>query len=333
VEAALKKLTKQIVLVDGATGYLGNHVVDALLTKGAHVRALVRPQASAADIAYLQSIGATIFQADLLNFENSAGQRRKLEEAFSGITSAVHLIGSVAPARGEKFAQLHGEQSRAFASWCVRAKDVDGGFSRACAVTSLGANLDAPSEYLRSKREAELALLAELDGAQISSTIFRPSLIVGRKVGRRDSKLVKRYRHLAKTRKIVPLINGGNNLLQPVFVCDLAEAIAEKIFAGANNQSDICEIGGARVLSMKEIVLAIMAALDLKKPFFNIPSGVALAAASVMQRWQDVPLISKDQAIMAGFDNICQDNRLAEIIKRPPTDLSVALATYRNWEN
>ncbi len=331
VETAISKLSdNQIVLVDGATGYLGNHVVAALSQQGAKVHALVRPQATPADIAFLEQCGAQIFQADLTNFQNTpAGQKRKLEDAFAGITAAVHLIGSVAPGKNEKFAQLHQEQSRAFASWCVRAKDV-GGFAHAAMITSLGADLDSPSEYLRSKREAELALLAELDGAQITSTIFRPSLIVGRTVGRRDSKLVKRYRHLARTRPLVPLINGGKNLVQPVFVADLAEAIVTKISAAG--VSDICEIGGLAPISMRQVVSEILSVLGIKKSFFDIPVPVALAAAGVMQRFQNVPLVSKDQALMAGFDNICHDNKLAEIIGRPPTELGQALSTYRNWD-
>lgn|GEM_PF-347618 len=328
------------VLVDGASGYLGNHVVAALLNRGLVVHALVRPQVADSDREFLQASGAQVFAVDLAPFQTdmATGQRRKLEEAFAGVTHAVHLIGSIAPAKAENFSQLHQDQSRAFASWCVRAKDV-GGFARAAMVTALGAEQSAASEYLRSKREGELALLSELEPANIPSSIFRPSLIVGRAVGRRDSKLVKRYRQLARTRPFVPLINGGRNLVQPVFVSDLAEAIVERLcrqsnvdFTRADFTSETFEIGGAQPLSMREVVEALMAAIDIKKSFVEIPVPIALAAANLMQRFQDVPLLSADQVRMTSFDNICSDNALSKIIDRTPTSLVDALATYHNWD-
>lgn len=325
------------VLVDGASGYLGNHVVAALLNRGLIVHALVRPQIAPSDLEFLQESGAQVFAADLESFQGdlSTAQRSKLEEAFSGVTHAVHLIGSIAPGKGEKFSQLHQDQSRAFASWCVRARDV-GGFSRAAMVTALGADKNAASEYLRSKREGELALLAELEPAHIASSIFRPSLIVGRSAGRRDSKLIKRYRELARTRPFVPLINGGRNLVQPVFVADLAEAIVERLCQQSSDgtssvNSETFEIGGAQPLSMKEVVQALMTALNIKKSFVDIPQPLALAAAKLMQRLQEVPLLSVDQVRMTGFDNVCSENALSRIVGRAPTSLSEAMATYHNW--
>jgi NADH dehydrogenase len=335
VEKGLTVSALTRVLVDGASGYLGNHVVAALLNRGLIVHALVRPKIAASDLEFLQESGAQVFAADLASFHSdlSTAQRSKLEEAFTGVTHAVHLIGSIAPGKGEKFSQLHQDQSSAFASWCVRARDV-GGFARAAMVTALGADQNAASEYLRSKREGELALLAELEPAHIASSIFRPSLIVGRSVGRRDSKLIKRYRELARTRPFVPLINGGRNLVQPVFVADLAEAIVERLCQQASDStlnSETFEIGGAQALSMKEVVQALMTALNINKSFVDIPQPLALAAAKLMQRVQEVPLLSVDQVRMTGFDNICTENALTRIVGRAPTSLSEAMATYRNW--
>ena len=326
------------VLVDGASGYLGNHVVAALLKRGLVVHALVRPQVAARDRQFLEESGAQVFAADLAPFQSnlSTSHRRTLEEAFTGVSHAVHLIGSIAPAKSENFSQLHQEQSRAFASWCVRARDV-AGFSGVAMVTALGADQGAASEYLRTKREGELALLSELEPARIASSIFRPSLIVGRAVGFRDSKLVKRYRHLARTRPFVPLINGGRNLVQPVFVVDLAEAIVERLCQQAELESTTdftgktFEIGGSEALPMKEVVEAIMMAINIKKPFLDIPANLALGVASLLQRLQEVPMLSADQVRMTGFDNVCIDNALSSIIGRRPTSLVEALATYKNW--
>lgn len=320
------------VLVDGATGYLGNHVVTALIRAGATVHALIRAQARPEDRAFLEQAGCRVFEGELGLFQDNLGamQRRKLEEAFAGVTDAVHLIGSIAPTRDEKFEQLHRDQSRAFASWCVRAKNL-GGFDRAVMVTALGADSDAVSEYLRSKKAGEQALLSELEAAEISATIFRPSLIIGKVVGGRDSKLMKRYRTLAATRPFVPLINGGKNLVQPVFVADLADAIAATIVGNDKNANkvEIVEIGGPQQLSMRELVSELLAVLGIKKGFFDLPPQGALIAAGLMERFQKVPLLSRDQAIMACHDNVCSDNMLSDLIGRAPATVRQALETYR----
>ena len=83
---------------------------------------------------------------------------------------------------------------------------------------------------------------------------------------------------------------------------------------------------------MREFVEALMAAIDIKKSFVEIPGPIALAAAKLMQRFQDVPLLSADQVRMTSFDNICSDNALSKIIDRTPTSLVDALATYHNWD-
>ncbi len=323
-------MNAQTVLVDGATGYLGNHVVSSLIRSGATVHALIRPQARAEDRAFLEQAGCKVFEGELALYQDNlpATQRRKLDDAFAGVTHAVHLIGSIAPTKDEKFDQLHRDQSRAFASWCVRAKNLNG-FKRALMVTALGADSEARSEYLRSKRAGEMALLAELEAANIGVTIFRPSLIIGRLVGSRDSKLMKRYRTLAATRPLVPLINGGHNLVQPVFVGDLADAIAGKVSAAENNNVEIVEIGGAEQISMRALVGELLAVLGIKKNFLDLPPQGALFVAGLMERFQKVPLLSKDQAIMACHDNVCTDNALGELISpEPVTTVRQALETY-----
>ncbi len=84
------------------------------------MRCLVRPQAKAADIAMLKSCGAEIFQADL------SGSSAQLEKSFAGSRAAIHLIGSVAPKRGETFEQLHIEQTEKFCPNVSESRSAEG---------------------------------------------------------------------------------------------------------------------------------------------------------------------------------------------------------------
>lgn len=309
------------VLVDGASGYLGLHLVQALLQEGFLVRALVRPQARQEDRDQLTSLGAQVFVAPLVEGVCGA-EAETLERAFHGVDFAVHLIGSIAPARQESFSDLHPQAASVFAS---RAREA--AVSRVAMVTALGACRTSRSLYLHSKADAEEAVCGILGPERVS--IFRPSLIVGRTVGRRDSKLVNRYRELIDKRPMVPLINGGKNLLEPVFVGDLALAIAASLKLPPALGAGVFEIGGPNRVSMREFVEAL-AGLQPGKTvkFLNLPYALARSLAALSEKISDVPVLSVDQAYLATMDNVTTENRLPGLLPGPAASLPTALATY-----
>ena len=79
------------VVVTGASGYLGQHVISELLKRGANVRAVVRTDCPPTDLAMLQKMGASVFTGHLTDGASD------LDRAFNGADYALHLIGSVAP--------------------------------------------------------------------------------------------------------------------------------------------------------------------------------------------------------------------------------------------
>lgn len=307
------------VLVDGASGYLGLHLVQRLLQDGLLVKALVRPQARQEDRDQLIALGAQVFVAPLVEGISGA-EAATLERAFAGVDFAVHLIGSIAPARQESFSGLHPQAASAFAS---RAREA--AVSRVAMVTALGASRTSRSLYLQSKADAEEAVCGILGPDKVS--IFRPSLIVGRTIGRRDSKLVNRYRELINKRPMVPLINGGKNLLEPVFVGDLALAIAASLKLPPALSAGVFEIGGPDRVSMREFVEALAGAGKTVK-FLNLPYALARSLAALSEKLSDVPVLSVDQAYLATMDNVTTKNRLAGLLPGPAMGLQAALATY-----
>lgn len=311
------------ILVDGSSGYVGSHLVAFLLQAGAEVVALVRPSCRAADRDFLAGLGAEVLACELGSADIE--ERRRLESAFAGCDWAVHLIGSIAPARHESMQGLHQEQTAAFADWCARACAL-GRFEKVCMVTALGASGDSKSAYLRTKYDAEKTLFSALQG-KVKSCVLRPSLIVGRQVGHRDSKLIARYRTLIRTRPFVPLIAGGKNLIQPVFVGDLVEAIACTL---AGEAQGALEIGGASTVTMVQLVQYLSQIEGLKKPSFAVPVALAKLLAILLERFQEVPTLSFDQVILANQDMICQtnSNALAQILGREPFSWSQALDSY-----
>ena len=148
------------VLVDGATGYIGSHLVHALAKirdDKTKIRCLVRKNANDSDVNFLQTSGARIFRADL----HDDG----LDSAFSEIDIACHLIGSIAPRRGETPASLHVEQTERFVQQCLTAK-----VKKIIMVSACGANPRAESDYHSTKWRAERIILE----SGIPSHILRP---------------------------------------------------------------------------------------------------------------------------------------------------------------
>jgi NADH dehydrogenase len=312
--------TKEIIAVDGATGYVGSHLVAALTAKGYNVRCLVHPQAKQKDLDFLSSLGGQIVVVDLSSPNDG------IVQALSGVKTAVHLVGSIAPRRGVSLSSLHQEQTKNLARAAQKAA-----VGKVVMITALGTERDAESTYHKTKWQAEQILKEHsfLGGEKNSYDfiVLRPSLIVGRRVGNRDSKLVKRLLEIINSKPYVPLINGGKNRIQPIFISDLIAAI---IFAIESTKwsSQVVELGGPDIISMRELVCLLQSALVAHKPIVDLSPNVANAIAFICQMVQEVPVVSQDQIKMSLRDNLCQDNQLASVSGLKPTPVTEAVQDY-----
>ncbi len=308
---------RQRVLVDGATGYLGSHLVHKLCLSGYNVRALVHPGARSVDVDFLKQQGAEVFTADLSAPTNS--------NAFDGCAFVVHLIGSVAPKKGERLEDLHTGQTRNLVAACSAA-----GVKRIVMITSLGAKQDADNSYHATKWMAE----NEIRNSGLEYVILRPPLLLGRVVGYRDSKLVKRYREIILGKKVVPLINGGKNKIQPLFIGDLVEAICLSLAAQSNavvNQT--LEIGGPEVMTLRQFVENFMDALGVHKSIVALHPSLASVLAVICESVQTVPTVNRDQVKLALSDNVCADNALLNVLKLDLTPVKSAFESYNTVQS
>jgi nucleoside-diphosphate-sugar epimerase len=301
------------VVVDGASGYVGSHLVASLSENGFEVRALVHKGAKEKDTQFLKSLKAKVYVADLDADSN------QLNEAFNGVKAVVHLIGSIAPPKGETMQNLHVNQTRQLISLC-KSNQVE----KVIMVTALGSSSEAASNYHSTKWQAEELLRT----SGLNFVILRPSLIFGRQVGDRDSKLVARLIQAIEKKPVVPLINGGVNLIQPIFIGDLVNALIASI-----QRDDLVnqtyELGGANVVSMKDFVAMLMDTLSTKKPVVSLPTPLAVLLATCMEATSRVPLISRDQVRIAKNNNVCTTNDLSMKLGIEPRHIRVGLNTYK----
>ncbi|HEX3162017.1 MAG TPA: complex I NDUFA9 subunit family protein [Pseudolabrys sp.] len=278
-----------LVTVYGGSGFLGRHVVRALAKRHYRIRVAVRRPELA---GYLQPLGRVgqihAVQANLRH----AGS---VEAAARDAQVVVNLVGVLFERGRQRFDSVHayGAEQIALAAHAHGAHMVH--------VSAIGADENSPSAYARSKAKAEQLVWA----AQPSAAIMRPSIMFGP-----EDDFFNRFAALARLSPALPLIGGGLTRFQPVFVGDVATAIADAV-DGNVRPSTIYELGGPDVRTFKELMQFVLATIERKRLLIPIPFFVARMQAMFLQ-YLPKPLLTPDQVELLRADNIVSESATAE---------------------
>jgi NADH dehydrogenase len=164
-------------------------------------------------------------------------------------------------------------------------------------VSAIGADEHADSSYARSKAAGEKAVLA----ATPAATILRPSVVFGP-----EDNFINRFAGLAKISPVMPLIGGGSTKLQPVYVGDVASAVADAV-DGKTKAGAPYELGGPEVLSMREIMEIILATIDRERMLLSWPFALAKFQALFLQFMPGPLKLTPDQVTLLRSDNVVSD--------------------------
>ena len=266
----------QRVFVTGGTGFVGKHVVRALLASGFLVRCLVRP-GSEGGLRGFQSIDRV--PGDVLRSEHLAA-------SAEGCSAVVHLVGIIREhrARGITFDRLH---AQATLNMLALAKEA--GITRYLQMSALGARSDARSRYHQTKWRAEEAVR----GSGTEWTIFRPAIIFGS-----GDEFVSGLAGMIRRLPVVPVLGDGMYRLQPVSVEHVAEGIARALL-GATSVGQTYDVAGSRAHTFVEIVDEIGAALGRPRVHkIHIPLGAVKLATRALQWLPLYPLTTDQIAIL-----------------------------------
>ena len=223
----------RLATVFGGSGFVGRHTVRALAKAGWRVRAAVRRPDLAGHLQPLGSVGQIMAVQANLRYPQSVAR------ALAGSTCVVNAVGILAGTGAQTFDVLHVEGARAIAKAAREA-----GVARLIHVSAIGADRASKAHYARSKADGERAVLEEYPDA----IILRPSIVFGP-----EDQFFNRFAGLAQMSPFLPLIGGGKTMFQPVFVGDLAAAIAAAA-AGMGNPGAVYEIGGPEVASFRQLL-------------------------------------------------------------------------------
>jgi NADH dehydrogenase len=161
-------------------------------------------------------------------------------------------------------------------------------------VSAIGADDQSASAYARAKADGEKAVLAALP----SATIMRPSVVFGP-----EDQFTNRFAALARLSPVLPLIGGGLTKLQPVYVGDVATAVADAV-DGKTKPGAVYELGGPEVFSMRRIMEIILSITDRTRMLISLPFGLAKFQAAVLQFAPGPLKLTPDQVELLRSDNV-----------------------------
>lgn len=263
------------VTIFGGGGFIGRYVSQYLLKAGVRLRVASRDPRDSYFLQPLAQVG------QLGRVHANITDRRSVADAVKGADCVINLTGAFRNMQAVHVdgARIVGEEARS------------AGAKALVHISAIGADSASESNYGRTKGEGEAAVREAFAGA----TIVRPSLVFGA-----EDALTNRFAALGRF-PVVPVL-ASKTKFQPVFVRDLAQAIAAAALDPRAHGGLTYEIGGPQILSMIELHRAIYAVTGQAPELIELPN-IAGTALSKLGFLPGAPL-TRDQWAMLQHDNV-----------------------------
>lgn len=292
------------VLVTGAAGFLGLHLLPRLISRGHLVRAVYR---SAPPKPGSEGPGIEWRQADLTDRESIAG-------IAAGCDRVVHLSGRFLARREASLGREHGTGTRNL-MWELRGSDVE----RVVLVSALGASPDA-GEFFRTKFEAEDVVMS----TDLDHVILRPSVIYG--PGDHFTTPIVR---ILRSFPVFPMLGDGTFELQPLAVEDMVDVLTQAVenpdLAGRS-----FDAAGPERLSFVRIVRILGETIGRPRPVLPLPAPLAGPASRIADRFGLPSPFSTAQLDILRFGSVLptENNPVKSVFHLKPLPFADAVTDY-----
>ena len=288
------------VLVLGGTGFVGSHVCQKLALLPVRITLPTRRPENAKHLQLLPTVD--VLTADVHD-------ETALARLVAGHDAVVNLV-AILHGTEAAFDRVHVQLPQKLARACLAA-----GVRRVVHVSALGAALDAPSMYQRSKARGEQVLqMGALD-----LTLLRPSVIFGA-----EDKFLNVFARLQQIFPVVPLAGAGTRF-QPVWVQDVAQAVVHCL-QHPDTARQIFDLCGPDVMTLKQLVQFAAKASGINhgrgRAVLGLPLALGRVQAALMALAPGEPLMSRDNLDSMAVDNIT-DGRLPGLAALGITPASV----------
>ena len=300
------------ITIFGASGFLGRHIVRHLAPLGVTIRVPTRDPEKALVLKPLGDVGQIVPVATRL--DNDHAVRLAIGQGNAQSDTVINLTGILFEPRKGDFRRVHVELAARIARLAKEA-----GARRLIHISALGIDALSPSSYSRSKAEGEAAVRAAFPDV----TILRPSIVFGP-----EDNFFNRFSSMARFAPFLPLIGGGLTRFQPVYVGDVAAAVAA-VLAQPDTKGKFFELAGPQVYTFRQLMEAMMAVTGRRRPLLPIPWSIAMLQAAVLEQLPN-PLLTRDQVRLLRADNVLHGQTVKTLsdLGINPTALEVILPTY-----
>jgi NADH dehydrogenase len=289
------------VLVTGATGFIGPHVVHALRAREVPVRALVRDRSRGSRLA---AWGSELVEGDVTD-------PASLRAALAGVDTVIHLVAIIKGSRAD-FERVMAQGTRSLVAAAEAA-----GVRRFVLASALGVNEHTKDRvpYFAAKWEMERAVKE----SPVEHVILRPSFVFGK-----DGGVLPTFVRLARFAPVTPIVGPGTQRLQPIWVEDLAEYYARAIDL-PQAAGRTFEVGGPDAPTWNEFWERLKRVLGSGRPSLHVPFGVMRLQAALTERLPGAP-VTRDQLTMLQLgDNVVTTTDAVETFQLPLVPLDEQL--------
>ena len=273
--------TPKLITVFGGSGFIGRHVVRALAKRGYLIRVATRRPELAGHVQPLGNVG------QIQPIQANLRVRWSVDRAVEGAAHVINLVGILHESGSQSFSAVQAEGAKTVADAAKSAG------ARLTHGSAIGADPDSAAVYGRTKAAGEKAVLETVEDA----VIFRPSIVFGP-----EDQFFNRFANMARYSPALPLIGGGLTKFQPVFVGDVAEAIARSV-DGKVEGGRIYELGGPNVMTFRECMEQMLEVIDRKRLLVPVPWWAAEMQGAILGMLPN-PLLTRDQVTLLRSDNV-----------------------------
>ena len=299
-----------LITIFGGSGFLGRHLVRALAKRHYRIRVAVRrPDLT----GHLQPLGRV---GQIHAVQANVRHAGSVEAAVRDADIVINLVGILYERGRQRF-----DTVQAFGAEQVALAAANHG-ARMIQISAIGADENSPAAYARAKAEGEKAVLA----AQPHAVVMRPSLMFGP-----EDDFFNKFAAMARILPALPLVGGGETKFQPVFVGDVAEAIARAVDGDARAGATY-ELGGPEVRTFKQLMEYVLEVTERRRLLIPVPFALAKLNATFLQ-YLPKPLLTPDQVELLKADNVVseaaqQDGRTLQALGITPSSMAVIVLSY-----
>jgi len=285
-----------MIVITGASGYVGSHITRQLVKEGKSVRAMVRSVESAKKEQRLNGLAVEWIAGDVTRPET-------LIAVMRDATAVVHTV-AVAIEKGSRTYEAINYQGTVNVAEAAEKA----GVRRFINLSQLGADARLPYRFLASKGKAQVVVAA----SKLEWTAFRPSVIWGP-----EDEFANTFARLIPiTPFIFPIVGDQNSKFQPVWVGDVAACVAKSLDDPATIGNQY-ELGGPEILTLEEIERRTLLALGSKRLMIHFPLWLLKPIVTLLEKLLPAPPVTRSLLELLAVSNVTQNNAIYRFIENP----------------